>query len=284
MATKQSKSTAIVPWEEEMKAAAVKQGSAEKVFGSIKSINVQGGVMMIDGEAVEGNSLRAIVLAAVHENQYYSTPYNSANPTVPACFAFGDPEADDPEETMAPVADDVDDQQHENCSECPLNVMGSAEVGRGKACKNIRRLALITEDALESPEALAESEVRQMKLPVTSVKYWAKFVRDKLKDEIQRPSYGVIVNISVSPDPKSQWKVNFAFEELVNFDQPLWAAMKAKVADVTKELLVPYPHQAELDAAKAAQAPQKKPGAKGQPMKPVGRVAQKAVAGKAKKY
>jgi len=279
-----SKSTALVPWEQEMKATAVAQAAKEKVFGSVKSVNVQGGVMMIDNEAVEGNEIRVIVLGSVFENQYYDGPYDPKNPTVPVCYAFGDPEAEDPEEAMAPVAEDVDDQQHSDCASCSLNVMGSATVGRGKACKNIRRLALITEDALESPEALAEAEVRQMKLPVMSVKYWSKYVRDKLANELGRTSYGVITLIKVVPDPTSQWKILFQFEELVNFDADLWGAMKKKADEAVKGLITPYPHQADLDAAKEAQKPAPR-GGKAQPMKPAGRVAQKAVAGKGgKKY
>jgi hypothetical protein len=107
-----------------------------------------------------------------------------------------------------------------------------------------------------------------------SVRNWAKYMKDVVAEELQRPYYGVVTTISVVPDPKSQFKINFAFKELVNFDAELWAAMKKKTTDCAKEIVAPYPHQAELDAARAAEqqkapAGKGKPGGKTIPIKPV---------------
>lgn len=243
--------TQVILWEEEMKAAAVKQAQGEKVFEGFKRINIQGGFMMIDGEAVPGNELDVVVLAAAPLNEYYSTAYNPAKPTVPDCYAYGDPTADDPEEGMAPK--DVEDQQAESCAECPLNVMGSADTGRGKACKNVRRLLVMPASDLEDgAEALKEAELRSLGVPVMSVKNWAKYVKDVLGEEVGRPYFGVVTTVSVKPDPKSQFKIHFAFKELINFDQKLWDAMKAKHNDALKAVVAPYPKQADLDAANAA--------------------------------
>lgn len=294
--------TAIVPWEQQMKAAAVKQSAAEKVFsGGVGRIQIRNGFMTIDDELVEGNSLDVVVLAAVHLNEYYSKPYDPKSPTVPDCYAYGDEAEDDPEATMAP-SDKVENQQMcdeegnpvSGCEGCWANVMGSADTGRGKACKNVRRLLLSTEDALASAEELTGAEVRSLSVPVMSVRNWAKYVKDVLADELERPYYGVVTTISVVPDPKSQFKINFTFKELINFDQPLWDAMQAKVAECGKTAVEPYPTQADLDANKAGQAMKptgkaaqmmnkaagKAPAGKGAPAKPVS----KAPAKKAAKY
>lgn len=264
MATKKTPGTAVILWEEEMKAASVKQAAGEKVFGEgFARININGGVMAIDGEAVEGNSIDVVVLAAVPLNEYYSTPYNPAQPTVPDCYAYGDPDAQDPEDGMAPL--EVENKQGDDnglCAGCWANEMGSADVGRGKACKNIRRLLLVTEDSLESAETLTASEPRSLSVPVMSVKHWAKYVKEVLAEELERPYYGVVTTVSVVPDPKSQFVIKFTFKELITFDQPLWEAMKAKTANARKDIIAPYPRQADLDAK----------GAK--PMKPHGRAAQ----------
>lgn len=270
---KASKSTAVVPWEQEMANRAARAAKTEKVIGATKRIGIRGGIMTIDDEPIEDNELRAIVLVGIHENQYYDKPFDSKNPTVPVCYAFSDPDAEgNPDDSMAPHEEAEGKQGDDNglCANCWANQMGTADVGRGKACKNVRRLMLITEDALESAEALREAEVRSLGVPVMSTNNWAKFV-NKINDEMSRPPYGVICKIKVVPDAKSQFKVTFAFEELVNFDQDLWEAMQAKVAEVSKEIVAPYPKQSDLDAQNAA------------PVRPQGRMAQRMAAQNAAK-
>lgn len=269
MATKKTPSTAVVPWEQEMAARAIKAAKAEKVSGITKKLSTRGGILAIDDTPVEDNELRVIVVGSVHENQYYTEAFNPNVPTVPACYAFSDPEADNPEDGMAPHPEAETKQGDDNglCANCWANAMGSADVGRGKACKNIRRLAVVTEDALESAAALDEAEVRMLNVPVMSTKNWAKFV-NTVADDLQRPYYGVVCLIKVVPDPKSQFQITFRFEELITFDSPLYDAMKRKVAAVNAQLVTPYPKQADL--APAAQ----------QPVRPQGRMAQAMNKGK----
>jgi len=273
-------STALVPWEQEMANRAKKAKKQEVPYSSFKKISTQGGVLKVDDEAVEGNSLRIVVIGALHENQWYRGAFDPRSPTVPGCYAFNDPsnEEDEPENTMVAHAeaeepqggDDLDEggANGNPCSGCWANVMGSADTGRGKACKNIRRLAVVTEDALESAEALADAEVRMLNVPVMSVRHWSKFV-NKVADEMDRDYSGVVCELAVVPDPKSQFVLTFEFQELVNFDQKLWTAMETKRADALKALLSPYPKQADLDAQKQAQ-----------PVRPVGRAAQALARGK----
>lgn len=261
--TKKSTKGAVIPWEAEMAARAVKAAQAEKITGLTKKISTRAGVLSVDDTPIEGNELRVVVVGAVHENQYYTSAFNPGKLTVPACYAFSDPDADNPEDAMAPHADAEDRQGDANglCAGCWANQMGSADVGRGKACKNIRRLAVVTEDALESAEALAEAEVRMLNVPVMSTRNWARFV-NLVSDDMQRPYWGVVCTVKVVPDPKSQFQITFRFEELINFDTVLYAAMQKKIAEVTPQLIAPYPKQAELDASQAAKPQQKKAGQK----------------------
>lgn len=267
MATNKSVSTALVSWEKDLAEVAAKQAAKEKPGSINKAISIRGGVLSIDEEPVEGNELRAIVLSAIHENQYYTGAFNSNVPQIPTCYSFGDPEADVPEDSMAPHAESTE-AQSELCSSCWANEFGSADVGKGKACKNVRRLVLVTEDALESADALASAEARVLKVPVMSVKGWSHYVRNKLGGEINRPYWAVITKIKVVPDAKSQFKLQFGFEELVDFDQSLYDAMQKKVSDVTEQAIQPYQQRTE------EVAPQRGRGSKVQPLKPVGRAAQ----------
>jgi hypothetical protein len=283
MATKKptAKSTALVPWEQEMAARASKSAKQEKPMSSFKKISTRGGQLTIDDEAVEGNELRIVVLAALHENQYYDAPFDPRSPTVPKCFSFSDPEAENPEEAMAPHpeaehpegTEEPGEGSHEgNCGDCWANRMGSADVGRGKACKNIRRLAVVTEDALDSAADLADAEMRTLNVPVMSGKNWGKFVRS-IADDMSRDYAGVVCTLKVKPDPKSQFVLTFEFAELINFDQELWTAMEKRRKEAFEVLNNPYPKQSDLDQAEA------------KPVRPTGRMAQamakKAPAGKA---
>jgi len=262
-----SKSTAIMPWDQEMAAAAKKQSAAEKPMGLFKSIGTQGGVLTVDEKKVPGNAMRVIVLAATHENQYFDKPYAPGVPAVPACFAFGDQTLDDPEAEMKPDPASQDPQGDDDgkCAGCWANKMGSSDVGKGKACGNVRRMILTTEDALESAEAMKNAEARSLKVPVMSVKNWVNFVH-LVDEEMHRPYWGVIATLSAVPDPKSQFQLQFAFEELIQFDADLYAATKKRVAQAAKDLVVPYP---KLEAPEPA-PPKGKPAGKPAGKAPVG--------------
>lgn len=252
MATKNAKgtkapkntTTALVKWEEEMAQAAERGAAQEKPAGEFKAIKIQGGVLMVDDTPIPGNTLRGVVLTALPENKYFASNYVAGESSVPDCYAFGDLDSDDPEETMAPHAEATNPQHEGDCASCPLNQWGSADVGKGKACKNTRRLAIITEDALEDAESIEQAEVRTLSVPVTSVKHWKGYVRNKLP-EIKRPSYGVVTVITVTPDPKTQFKVTFTLGGLIDFNGDTYAAMKAKVAAARKDIVAPYPQKTE---------------------------------------
>lgn len=237
--------TSMMPWEKQMAEAAQKQASAQHVGGSFKAVSIRGGILSIDDNPVKGNQLRCVVLVDCPENQYYIGKFDPSKPQAPVCYAFGDLSATDPEDNMAPH-EKAKDPQSEDCSTCPHNEFGSADTGRGKACKNVRRIALITEDALESPEAMEEAEVRMLKVPVMSVKNFGKYVQ-KLSEDVQRPTWGVITLLQVVPDAKSQFKLQFSFEELIVFKQPLYDALQSKLGSVSKDIVSPYPDLPEQE-------------------------------------
>ena len=251
--------TAVMPWEEQMAGIAAKASSAEKLGGDYaKNIGTQSGVMTIDDEPVEGNEMRLVVVASLHKNTLYPGPYDPKNKTVPKCYAYGDESAEDPEDSMKPHEKVAEPEGDENglCKACWANEFGSADTGRGKACKNTRSLAVITEDALESVEALAAAEVRGLSVPVMSVKLWSKFVKS-LEENFQRPCFGVICTVKLVPDAKSQFLITFKFEELIDFTQELWTAMLAKRDEALAAMAVPYPTPEEFAEMQAAKAPAK---------------------------
>lgn len=228
--------TGVTLWQDQMREAAKKQAATETITGSFRAVSTRGGILSVDDVAMPNNEMRCVILMAVHENQFYSGAFNPNVTQIPTCYAFAG--EDDDADAMTPHEESAEPQAA-SCTECPLNEMGSADTGRGKACKNIRRLALVTEDAMDSAEAFEEAEVRTLKVPVTSVKLLAKHI-NRLSEEMERPTWGVVTLIKVVPDAKSQFKVQFTFESLVNFDQPLYDAMQRKRGELSKEMVAPY--------------------------------------------
>lgn len=251
MATSTKKpGTAIVPWEQEMAAFAAKSAGAEKSgFTGLQKLGVKGGVLTVDDVPVPGNELSVITLCAVHHNTYYEGAYNPNVKTIPVCYSFGDHTLEDPEAALAPHEASTQPQGDENglCAGCELNKMGTADTGKGKACKNSRNIALVTSDAAESPEAMAGAEVRVLSVPVMSVKFWAAHVK-RMNDDLKRPYWGVVTRIKVVPDPKSQFLVKFEFEANVDFNGPLYEAFKTKIEGIWPELTAPYQEPTQEEA------------------------------------
>jgi hypothetical protein len=245
-AAKPSTSRALAPWMEEMAKAATKQAAAERTGGNFAAIHLRGGILTIDDKKVPGNELDTVVLAAVSENQFYTGGFDPSNPSTPSCYAFSEPgqDAKEAEATMAPHPS-APHPVSETCKSCPNNVMGSGtdqngNPSKGKACKNVKRLLLTTADVVDDVSKIEAAEVRALKISVMNVKHWANYVH-MVADDTQRPVYGVVTKIGVEPDLKSQFKINFSLDSLVEFTGETYQAIVKKVAQAEKDIVLPYP-------------------------------------------
>jgi len=127
-------------------------------------ISTKGKVFTLpDGTSSRG-PLEAVILDYRTVHNYYKGAYNPQAPEAPSCFAISKEV-----EGMKPSVNAAD-PAHENCAECPFNQWKSAPTGKGKACKNIRRLALVPVGA--------NSDTRPMIIDVspTALKYFDGFV------------------------------------------------------------------------------------------------------------
>jgi hypothetical protein len=296
MAKKQT--TAVVAWEAELAAKAQVAAAVNAPMNLSKSITTRGGILSIDGEPVEGNELNGIIVADLYENQYYPKAFDPNAIMVPDCYAFSDPDAekaDEAIEAMVPhpeaenrqgfPADEEQGQEGGSCANCWANVMGTADTGKGKACKNIRRLLILPEDAIVDAEALLAADLRMLKVPVMSTNNYAVYV-NKLASDMQRPPEAVVTKIKIVPDPKSQFKIQFEFVELINFDQDLYDALKKKTKLVRPTLIQPYPKAADLQQQQQAASRAPRPASAARPSKPTGprKPATAAAGGPRKKF
>ena len=104
-----------------------------------------------DGQKSNG-PLECIILDFAWFMVHYPGVYNSNNPQQPNCFAVG---RENPEAGDLKAHDTVEKPQGPNCKECDKNQWGSAPTGKGKACKNQRRLIIVPPDFDESTDPMS---------------------------------------------------------------------------------------------------------------------------------
>jgi hypothetical protein len=145
--------------------------------------------------------------------------------------------------------------QAESCHVCPNNVFGSADKGKGKACKNMMRLALLPAGTFtaagvfeldEDPSHYQTASPGYFRVSVTSVKGYAAYV-NQLKDTLRRPPHGVVTKVKVQPDAKTQLRTSF--ELLLSLPDELMPAVMARHKELAGSIDFPYLAASEAPAA-----------------------------------
>ncbi len=245
------KPTSIVPWEEEMARqadiAAAVTGTTSGTF-----ISFRGGIITVDKNPVPNNRLEAVVLAHCLENAYYEDSYDEDNPMPPVCFAYGVAKPGMTAEELENLADTMvpheksTKPQADSCSVCEWNKFGSAEKGKGKACGNKRRLAVIAGDdeSIKDGTSIAAQKVYFAKTSVTSSKNWDGYVKTAAKT-LRRPPLGLVTIISAEKtNDKRQFVVNFEVKEKIETSDQFEALMeKAKGVEIDFPYLPPTDDQ-----------------------------------------
>ena len=272
MAKKPTKAagTAVANYDEQLAAMMQQEVETEKsVSTGGKFISTKGGQLSFDGNPMKGNEMYVVIVDHIFENAYYEGRFNPDNPQPPTCFAFGRSEAE-----LIPHVNVIEAEQNpcDNCADCHMNQWGSD--GKGKACKNVRRLALIPaghvnkkseELELYDADHFATAEIAYLKLPVTSTKGFSTYVK-QVAQAYSKPVLGVITRVYITPDAKTQYKVNF--EAIDEVPAELLGTLMQRRSMVTEEIDFPYSLERE-----EAPAPQ-----------PKGRGRQAPGAGKRGKY
>lgn len=188
-------------WEAELAADAAQAAAELPVTGGTEWVSIKNNRLSYQGAFIPNDTMDVIVLGYLKENKYYAKAYDAGGDnSAPVCYAFG---LDD--KTMAPHPD-ADDPQADSCLACPHNQWGSA--GKGKACKNVLRIAMIAAEADNIPEA----EIANFTIPRTSVKAFNAYVK-QLADTAKRPPYAAVTRMSL--DPKAIGAVKFELVKLI---------------------------------------------------------------------
>jgi len=262
MPTKQKPvtSNSLTKWDQRLADLAKKKVQTVADIGGGAFISIKAGVMTWNGAEIPGNKANVVILCDTKENDYYTGGFDPDNIAVPDCFAFGQTLAE-----MRPheLATNPQGGESGGCRDCPQNEFGTSDRGKGKACQNRIRMALITEGDLKKD--IATAEVAYLKIPPTSLKGYAGYVRD-LEATYQRPTFAVVTEVAVVPDAKTQLKVTFKLVSTID-DADVLEQLFNRSERVAKEIDFPYQPIAE-DAAPAPRKPLKGQRAPAQPAQP----------------
>lgn len=274
---KKETGTAVTSWREEMAAQAKRAQEIEKNEGGGRFFSMRAGQLKFDDVAMPGNMMACIIVGVAHENVWYQEKYDPDNKTPPTCFAFWKDTMDHDLDEMSPPAivdeEEVFERQSDYCKTCWANEWGSAETGKGKACSNRRRLAIIPAgvyksqgknkgfdlEMFEDEADFKKSDLAYLKLPVMSVKAYSAYVRE-VSEQLGKPLWAVFTNVAVEPDDRSQFKVTF--ELIDEVPEELMEVIYKRHKEAMDEVDFNYRPPSEEDEKEAKQTATKNTAAK----------------------
>jgi len=238
----------MAEWEQ-LLAAEAKDERAKETLG-LPRITHQGGVLQVDGEEVEGNEVIVATVEYAFGKEWYKEKFVPGKQATPGCYAFG------PSDKGMVPHESAPEKQNPTCTGCKWNEFGSADVGRGKACKDVRRLMVILASDLagKSADAIGGAEVRQLSVPPASLGNFAAHLAG-LPDKVASGNLrAALTKIAPRPRKKGGHELTFTFMGPVPKDaMPALLARRKGAYDL---LTQPFP--VISDEEKAAPAPRSK--------------------------
>lgn len=144
---------------------------------SAKTISVKGKTFTLPTGVSSQGPITSIILDYRNFNKYYTALYNPQKPSAPDCFAIHSVI-----EEMAPH-EKARKPSHPNCRECTFNKFGSATGGgKGKACRNTVRLAVIPSDFMSTTKE--DTEPMLLNISPTGLTGWSMYVNGLLVNEM----------------------------------------------------------------------------------------------------
>lgn len=162
------------------------------------------------GNGVIARTIDCIIMDVVRFNALKKPYVPNQRMEAPECWALGMNDA-----TLAPT--NAPKPVAKTCAECPKNEFGSAPNGRGKACSNMYRLAVVP------PTADENAEVMLLSVPPTSLKNFNGFF-----SEISRTHGPIALThliTTISFDDNFQYPVlmfKSLNNEIVNMTPEVW--------------------------------------------------------------
>lgn len=212
---------------------------------AISKLSTASGQLKYQGEVVAGNNMDVVVLYASYRNVWYAGAYDRNNIKNPDCFSLSETDegmVPDPNAANPPNA---------TCGGCPKNAWKSdvkpdGTVGKGKACKESRRLVMMPAGALESVDGVKSAELAILDLPVTSAKNYGALV-NTVAATVGAPVWACVTNVKVQPS-KNQFEVVLTPIRVAP-SKEIILALKARVEDAKRVALEPYDETSPTNSA-----------------------------------
>jgi hypothetical protein len=248
------KTDAMVLWDKKLAEEAKSAVDVVAGLGGGQFFSIRGGTLKLGDAALPNNEVVGIILDHVLENVFYGVDYDPENPSSPTCYAFGRDA-----NTMTPH-DDSEKKVCDLCKSCENNQFGSATKGRGKACKNRVRLAIIPGgqvvggrfEPITDPDDIKAAQMAFMGVPPTSLGSFGAYVKS-VASGLKRPPWAVFTRIRLVPDAKTQ--VALTFELLGPCSPALAEALTAKKDEAQACIIFPYQKQEAAAPKKRGRRP-----------------------------
>lgn len=198
-----------------------------------EALTISRGRLYYQDREVPNGEIDVIVVASSTENCYYDKPYDPDNIHSPSCFAQS------LESTGLVPHENVPEPMSAECDDCPMNQFGSAKVGKGKACKNYRKLMMLRANV--QAEDVPKAEMVYLKVSPTSIRNWKKYAQ-QLVASSGLPPWAVRTRIKVVDDRKTIHQILFEGIEPIE-DESLLAAIHGRIPKAEERLLTPYTYE-----------------------------------------
>lgn len=254
-----NRNKSIANYEDRLASMAKADSSRGHKMGESAYISTQGGILTHQGAELP-NPILAIITDFAYENAFYQDVYDPDAPAPPACFAIGD----DPDELIpSDTSPALQVAAGGMCEGCDMNVYGTAITGKGKACKNGARIALV--NAMNAGEELdvslcnAASEPSFLRISPTSLKHFEKY-KSKITKVTGKPLLAMVTEIELVPF-KTWYELHFTLTDEIADEQLLqnMLAVHDNYRDILRE---PYDVSGFDDAPKKNVRRGGKPGKK----------------------
>jgi hypothetical protein len=225
-------------WQTELAADA--KDEAAKEVPSAQAFSTRAGVLSYNGQAMPNNEVDVLIIGTAFVNSMFINKFDPNNIVSPLCFAMNEAGVD-----MVPH-DNSFKKQADECVGCEQMEWGSdpnSPSGRGKMCKETRKLAVIPAEALNEEDGINKAPIVTISVPVTSVENWGGYV-NLLSATAKRPVWSVITRIKLTPHPKKQFVMSFETVDAIN-DTDILTSLKEKRELGLKTVLAPFQMMSE---------------------------------------
>jgi len=193
-----------------------------------QSIGIKGKKFKFKDDVI-GRVASFVIVDFVRQNSFYDEAFHEDDIRPPACQALS---VDG--ENMVPL-EHAPRKQNETCDGCPQNAWGSADVGRGKACGEQYKLAVLAVDTSRN-ETYANCDMATLTVPPTSKKNFGKYVK-ALEDQTGKPPLAFLTEFSFDDDFDHEvllFEVNKGYKDAKNL-----SAILSRVDEAREMLMTP---------------------------------------------